>query len=1016
MRIFDHTLRKHIPILVLALLVSAVGAFIFIGMPRSLFPEVNYPRVEVSVNLGYAPLQTMEWGVTSNLERTLRGVPGVRMVKSSTSRGLSMIAVYLYENQDVNVAVQLVNAKISETRSLLPASAQITVRPITAAAFPGAEYTFISKTKNGQELHDFVEYQLKPLVLGVPGVFDVKTAGGELPELSVQLDPTKLSRRNLSIIDIDDRLRNSNIVDFLGPIDRSSQEVLVFGGHFVQTPSKIESIVIDSSLGIPVTIADVGHVELTNAWKTKDVALNGVEGAFLDVYYQMGIDQKTASRSIADAVQKAVDATNGAYTFKSWDLNDFTDTATNAVLIDLAVGMFIIGLVTLLFLRSFRYSLVALLTMPLAAAFTFVSMRYLGLSINLMTLGGLTAAIGLVVDNVVIVTEMYHHKRMLNPAASTVSLLQETLATVARPMIYGTLTISLVFAPIGLLSGISGMFFAPMAIVAATALGISVLLALFIAPGLLLLLTKSKKAFASTEDKFASGFMSWLYQGFLHLGLRRPRLISLTLLILPLFGLASLWWAKTGFLPEWDEGDLVIDFRSVKPISLATTVEKIKPLENYLNGFPEVDFFVRKIGTGLGNYDKPYYYGEIVVKLKKDRKRTVFELRNSISGEASKLMPGFELDLFQILPDRIHDLSGSGKPIVLYLSGGDEAALAAAAATYKTALEKIQGLDSIRIEEPGNTEEAIYEINEAQSRAVELNPTAINTNARFGLFSLDSSSVQIGIQNVPIRLSMENKFKTQKLEDLPIYTTRGGLRRLGQIGKIDYVQSRVQATHVDGRPVMTLSAEIAGRDLGSVVADIKAMLAKNQISGIHVDLAGDYLTQQQSFKELMFAFLAGLTLIFLISLFFSESLRVAACVTACALIPPAVGLTGLVLLQIPLDVSSFSGLISVTGIAVSNSLMAISAISAASVSATSKANFRFEALVFGMKSRLRPILMTNLAAMAGFAPIAIGLATGDEILRPFSVAVIIGLFGALAATLMVMPLLYGAFCRQQPAI
>lgn len=1006
MKFFKESLNRSIAILVVGFFIAILGLKSLTSMPRSLFPELNYPRVLVEVNMGYAPLQVMEWSITSVLEKELRAVPGVRLVKSSSSRGLSSIDVFLNEKEEITLAIQRVNAKIAEARSLIPQSAQISVRPITAAAFPAGEYCFTSTEKNTRDLRTFVEYTIKPLIMVIPGIFDAKVYGGDLPELSVELDPKKLALHNLNVADINDRLKNSNGVDFLGPLETSESQVLAFGGKFVRTPSEIENIVVDSSLGRSVRIADIGDVKLTNEWKTKDSSLNGTECVGLDVFYQSRIDQKKTAMQVASTIQNVI-AKNPSETFRSWDLNDFTDSATNAVLLDLGVGMLIIAIVTLLFLRNLKYSLIALITMPVAACFTFVLMSLMGLSINLMTLGGLTAAIGLVVDNTVIVLEMYHHRKSKEQGKKKFNLLLQTLTAVAKPMIFGTATIALVFTPISYLSGVSGMFFAPMAHVHSAALVVSILLALLIVPGLILLIDRKNISQEKHEADFEEGRFAGFYGKILGWGLQRSKIGTMFFLLIPLLGLLALPLAQTGFLPEWDEGDIVIDFRAVVPIGLSTTVAKIKPVEEYLKKeVPEIDFFIRKVGTGLGSYTKVPYDGEIVVKLKKDRSRSVFEIKDEISQKVEKLAEGLEFDLFQILPDRLNDLSGSAKPIVLYLHGEDEMKMEAASKKIKELISEVKGIDSVRIEEPERSLELLFDMDERRTRALDLNPTTINESARFGIFSLDSSIVQIGPQSVPIRLRAKEN-KGQNLKDVSIFSTKGGLQKMGNLGKIEVVKARIESAHIDGSPVMTITAELAGRDLGSVIKDIQKVLQDNPQDGIYPELAGDFEMQQKSFKELIFAFLTGIALIFVTSLFFSNRLRVAIPLTLCSIVPPITGLLGCVIFRVPLDVSSFSGLISVTGIAVANSFMALSAIEQFPEYVRDFKNAVYQ----GMLSRLRPILMTNLAAMAGFVPIAIGLAQGDEILRPFSIAIIAGLIGAIYTTLILMPSFYFHFAK-----
>lgn len=1003
--LFKAILDKKTPLLFLSLFVAIIGVKVFLHMPRGLFPEVNYPRVVVDVNMGFTPLPIMEWGVTTVLEKELRAVPGVRIVKSSTSRGLSTIQVFLRENEDVTLATQRVNAKIAEIRSLIPANAIISIRPITASTFTAAEYCFSSSKMSAQELRTFVEYTLKPLVLVQPGIFNAKVLGGTLPEYQIKLDPKKMAYYNLTVLDIDDRVKNSNSVDFIGPVDQKGKEILAFGGKLAHNTNDLGNLVVSSNLGNPVLLKDISGIKLGDAWKYKDLSLNGNECVALDVFYQSGIDQSITSKAVKTTIAQEVSKLNGKIVYRSWDLNDFTDTATNAVIIDLAIGMVIIALVTFLFLGSVKYSVFALVVMPLAATFTFLAMSWLGLSINLMTLGGLTAAIGLVVDNTVIVLELYHHKRQTEPDKSVIQILGEVLSTVFRPMLFGTFTIALVFTPIGLLSGISGMFFEPMAHVHGSALMISLILAIVVVPAFILIFDKGKVR--HSEGLIKESAVNRPYAFILDKLLGSPKRNGILIFSFFLLGLIAFPFAKTGFLPEWDEGDMVIDFRANDPLSLKSTVAGLKPLEGYLKTIPEIDFFIRKTGTSLGSFDKSPYLGEIVLKLKKDRKKSVFELREEISNHAQKYVPDFDLDFFQILPDRLNDLSGSGKPVVIFLRGEDDDELTRAAELFVEKLTKVEGLDSVRIDESPKTEEIVYSVNEDLSRAVEMNPSGIVQNARLALFSLDSSAIQSGPQSIPIRLTLKNddKNSAEGIENLPLYTLRGGLKHLNSVGHVKTQLSKVESTHIDGNPVKIVTAELAGRDLGAVITDVKKVLSENEVAGVSYQLAGEYQNQQESFHELIIAFVTGLALIFLTSLFYSNRFSTALGLTGCSLIPPIVGLVGLVLSGTPLDVSSFSGLISVTGIAVANSFMAIAAIEAHPEWST---NFNM-AVREGMKSRVRPILMTNLAAMAGFIPIAMGLAEGDEILRPFSIAIIVGLFGAMFTTLYMMPICYSVF-------
>ena len=1006
-RLANFVLAYATPLLFSGILIAALGAKTFVSMPRGIFPEVDFPRVLVEINTGFAPLEVLEWATTSVVERELRTVPGVRIVRSSTSRGTSAINVFLNEGEDVNLALNRVNAKLAEVRTALPPNAQIRVRPITASAFTGAEYCFVAEKLNELELRRFVEYTIRPRILVIPGVFNALTIGGDLPEFRVEIDSAKLAFHNLTLADIDDRIRNSNVMDFIGPLRYEDQEILGFAGRLAQSSGDIGNLVIHSSIGTPVRLSEIASVSSGNAWKFKDLSLNGKSCVALDIFYQQGINQSVTSARIQSTVAEVISGTKGGVSFLHWDLNEFTERANFAVILDLVIGMAIIGLITFFFLRNWRFSLIALLSMPFSACLTFLVMRHSGMTLNLMTLGGLTAAIGLVVDNTVIILEMFHRIREENPAEPARLVLQEVLLKIGKPMIWGTIAIALVFTPIGLLSGLAGQFFEPMAKVHGISLALSLVTAIFIIPGLLQFVAQKNVPVHPVHAHEQES----RYRRVLALLLRRPYRYVLISLLIPALALIILPFSQSGFLPVWDEGDMVIDYRAKTSLGLSGTVGKIRPLEEKLRAIPEIDFFIRKAGTSLGTLNKAPYMGEIVVKLREKRKKSVFTLMEEIQKIAEEAAPDFEYDFFQILPDRLNDLTGTNKPITIYLRGKNRDDLDKAALRYHALLKDLPGLDSVRIEEPPRAKELNFVIDQSSARAFELNPSVLIQNARAGIFSVDSSAVQVGNEVIPVRLQFKRaEIQSAKtLGQRSLNTMRGGLTHLKNLGKIKIEDGRVESMHIDGIAVAGITAQLDSKfDLGTTIAKLKQTIAAHQEPGIDVELGGDFAVQQKSFAELLTAFALGIFIILITSLFCLNNVRLALIITLVALIPPATGIIGLFVGRIPLDVSAFSGLISVTGVAVANMYMAITSIKDISVAVTDSS----DRIIAGMHSRVRPILMTNLAAMAGFIPIAIGLATGDEMLKPFSIAIICGLCGSILTTLFILPIVLVAFARQ----
>lgn len=444
-------------------------------------------------------------------------------------------------------------------------------------------------------------------------------------------------------------------------------------------------------------------------------------------------------------------------------------------------------------------------------------MKALNMTLNLMTLGGLIAAIDLVVDNTVIVLEMYNRLQFEKPHLTPKEVLFNALSLTISPMIWGTTAIALVFTPIGMLSGLAGMFFEPMATVHGMALGLSFVLAIFFLPGLILLFF-SDKTYLHTIHHTQRPNLN-LYSKILYFLLKNSVRNSLVFILIPLFGFISLRYVKTGFLPTWDEGDIVIDYRAEKPFGLRTTIQKIKPLEEYLKTIPEIEFFIRKTGTSLGALNKAPYMGEFIIKLKKERTKSVFQIIEEIQTATKNLNLVMDFDYFQILPDRLNDLTGSAKPIVLYLRSKDPLQLENATEKYKALLEEIPELDSVRIEEPPKVEEFHFQIDESKARLIDLNPSSVIQNARLGVFTVDSTNVQLGPESIPIRLSLPQEIKksVESFSSLPIYTLRGGFSSLGELGKVELKKNRVESNHLEGNQVSVITAQLKSGDLGSAV-------------------------------------------------------------------------------------------------------------------------------------------------------------------------------------------------------
>jgi CzcA family heavy metal efflux pump len=986
-----------------ALVVAVVASiYMYFDLPKDVFPKGDFPRFQIIADIGFASLDETEINVTRPIEEAVKTVPDVTEVRSVTERGTSTIDVYLKWGTDLDQAFQYIQSKISQVRGSLPSNINIDVVRMTTSAYPMSEYGIWSDSFDQKALYTIVRYSVVPKLIGIDGVYGLNVIGGEEPEIWIKFDPQKLIKYNLDTTAIGIVIDNANKVSFIGNVIKDKNSFFATGGDKLLDIKKIGEVVVASRMGQPVYLKDIAKIEDFHAEIRRVVSVNGHKGLFIDVQKQQNADGLKVSKRLDEKMAEIEKEFKGRLHITKWDLSDFVSSSIRGILFDIFIGIVIILLIVYYIMNRFRYSLPIILVLPVVIIFEFPVLKILGLTVNIMTLGGLAAAIGIIADNAIVVTENYIR---FKAGGKTKDPLSSSLAYIVPITIWATLVSIIVFVPLNILSGVSGLFFKPLAVTLATTIIISLIMAIFAIPVFIKYFIENYKGkISEAKERFFLGLIRKSYLKILSIALRFKGVVVGISILLIVFGIIAFWGLPNGFLPEWDEGDIVFDYIAPGGRSIYSTDEIVGRVEEIIKKTPDVRMYIRKTGTHLGTPIAPSNVGEIVILLDKNRKHSTFQIMDKLRDEVSKAIPELDTDFHQMLPDRIGDLTGSSKPIVVNIIGNDLSKLRNTAEEVRDRLKKIKGLNGVLIDMPPSQKEIKVSANQENVSLLGVSMSDVFRHSHLALYGEVVSNLQRGLQTIPIRQFYDGDYRNNmdNITNIPIYTQNGGILPLGKLATFALVDQNPEIHHKNGSIVVNVNAEISGRPLGDVVKDIKGSLLTVKSDNFTTELTGNYKSQQKSFTELLIVLFVSVVLILALLLFIFESYKTAIAVFLGTVCSATFVIFGLLITRTEFDVSSFTGMITVMGIVVNNGILVIDFVE----------RFRRDGknLTDSIKEagnlRFRPVLITNLAAMAGFFPMALNIGHGGEVLRPFSIAMISGLIGSMFFSLLVMPVFY----------
>jgi len=1002
-------------VVVIVALLCVAGIYAAWQLPIAVFPQTDFPRIVIIVDNGEAPASQTLASVTRPIEEAMNGIPGIARIKSKTARGSSEINLYFSWNGNIIQELQLVQARLSQLVSSLPPSAEIrNVERLTFAVFPVTGYSLTSDKRDAASLKDLATYIVRPQLARLPGVAIVGVAGGKTREFHVTIDPEKLTAHNVSAQQVVDAVKGSNVIVSPGLIEENHQLELALVNGQAKRPDELNNIVVATVNNAPVRVSDVATVAGGVEPEYTIVTADGHPAALVNINRQP--DANTVA--VVDAVKTALTAMRGqipkdvrvaAYYDQSLLVRESIKSVRDSII----VGLILSVVILYVFLRNWGTTFVAILVIPVTVLVTFLAMWLARLSFDLMTLGGVAAAIGLVIDDAIVVVEnIYTH---MSRGQSRREAVQSAVSEITVPIIGSTITPVVVFLPLTLLTGVTGVFFRSLALTMSVALLTSLVLALSFTPVLAERFVRAKDD-EVIDDESHGRFLGAIirrYESVLRIAIDNKWAVILTIGIVLVGSYVLYHSLGSEFLPEFDESAFVLDYLAPAGSSLAETDRMLKDVEEMILKTPEIESYSRRTGLEMGLFVTEPNTGDFAVKLKPGHKRSTQEVIADLREQIKEAEPSLDIEFVGILPDVIGDLQGNPEPIEVKLFSEDATALHAAADEVETAIKKVPGvvdtLNGVVISGPAVT----FNIDPLRASQFGVNANEIANTITTAMTGDAASSILQQDRLIKVRVIFPADVRTSldKVKAIQVRSSSGQLFRLDQVADIEYDKGQAEIERENLRQMVAVTGRLEGSDLGSAIRRIQTELAKDVKlpPGMTVEYGGLYQEQQSSFRELALALVLAVLLVFITLLIEFRSFAHPISIATGAVLALSGVLLALFITGSTLNVVSLMGMIMIVGIVAKNGILMLDAVE----EHLAEGEPLREALLRSGRRRFRPVLMTSLAAMLGMFPLALAIGAGAELLQPLAIAVIGGLTVALALSLIVTPTVYAMLRKDQ---
>lgn len=1013
-----------------ALVLTFAGIYAFFQVPIAVFPETNFPRVVIGVDNGVMPVEQMQVTITKPIEDAVNSVPGLTVVRSTTSRGSADISLFFDWSVNMFQTLELVNAAISQVQQSLPVTAKITTNRLTFASFPILGYSLTSDTIPQTELWELATYVLKPPLNRVPGVSTVVIQGGRVPEFHVVPNLARLQTSGVTMLDLTNAIQTSNIIDSPGLYNEDHQLVLGLVGAQAHDIEGIRQLTVKTTAGgAPVRVGDLATVEPSTMPAYTAVFANGKPAVLLNISRQPRSNTVAVADGVAAEIQQLqTKLPKGIVLQPFYDQSQLVRESIRSVRDAILIGLVLACIVLFLFLHDLRSSLIAGLVIPVTVAVTVLFLWIFGLSFDLMTLGGLAAAIGLVIDDAIVVVENIVLHR--DSGENRVEAVRKALHEIAHPLIGSTITPVVVFLPLISVSGVTGSFFRALALTMTVALLTSLLLAMTWTPALaMVVLRDSDSAAKRSEEQAGStpdlepsepeskgllGRVLHLHRTVLEGSLNRPIWLGVACLCLVVATFFAYRGLGSNLLPEMDEGAFILDYVMPPGSSIASTNQVLAKVETILEKTKEVESTSRRTGLQMGLAAvTESNTGDFTVRLTNKRSRSIEEIMADVRSQIKARVPQLDVELSQILQDNIGDLSNAPEPIQIKLFAEDTKLLDDIGPRVADEIKKVPGVVDIEngVDNTLSGPATNFAVDPVLAARSGFNPTEVAEDATSildGLAVTDPLIANGRPYTIRVRLGDDYRKSLDTIRNTVFNSSSGRTASLGAMSNITQLPPQNEIRRENLQRLVVVTARLEGSDLGGAVKQVQARIAAMHLpSTVRVEYGGTYQEQQKSFADLLRVLLLALALVFGVLLTEFRNFAAPFAILVSSVLSIGGVVMALLITGTTFNVASFMGLIMVIGIVAKNGILLLDA----------DERFRTEgagaraAMLMAAQRRLRPILMTALAAVTGMLPLALALGSGSQMLQPLAIAVIGGVVISMALSLVVTPVIYYLLTR-----
>ncbi len=984
------------PIIVILLITLLGGIFSLSKIQSGLFPDITFPKIKIIADNGQQPVDKMMVTVTIPLENAIKKVQDLNLIRSATSRGSCEISAFLNWNTNIDLGKQRIEAQINAIKQQLPPDVNITIEKMNPSILPVMGFSLEGEGKSQIELRQIAEFTIKPFLSRVNGVSEIAVIGGKTKEYHIIFDPVKLSQLGLTPKTIADVLAQSNIIASNGYIQDYNRLYLTITNASINSKEELENTIISNSPKRTIKLKDIASIEIGELKEYIKINANGKNVPLIAVVKQ----PNSNLIEVVDSIQSQISQLNkilpkGVVLKPFYNQADFVGDSISSLKDVLWIGLLLAIIVTIIFLKSFKGSTVILITIPITLSLTITILYAFGYTFNIMTIGAIAAAIGLIIDDAIVIVEQIHRTHEENPDVKTPELVPKAIKYLFPAMVGSSLSTIVIFLPFALMSGVAGAYFKVLTDTMIITLVSSFFVTWIGLPVVYLLLsTKEHNIKSKNVDTKKYNWVSFF--------IKRPYIAIIFILILISLTLFLLPQLPSGFLPDMDEGSIVLDYSSPPGTSLGETDKMLQLVDKILNSTPEVESFSRRTGTQMGFFITEPNYGDYLIQLRKKRNKTTGEVSDEIRKQIANSLPSLRIDFGQVITDMLGDLMNSVQPIEIKIFGDDKNVLYNLASQVSNIVDSIPGtadvFDGVTIAGP----ELTFEPNISKLSQYQLTPNDFQFQMQTKIEGSVVGAILEKNRMVDIRMIEQRKnYSLIDLKNTSLFLPDGRLKPIDEFTNFKLTSGVAEIDRENLKPMVAVTARLNNRDLGSTLADIQKNIS-SKISlpqGYQIVYGGSYAEQQKAFQELIIILLLAILLVFTVILFLFKKVRIGIAIILLAILGISGSVLALFLTGTALNVGSYIGLIMIVGIIGENAIFTYLQY----IEAKHGGMKRDEAITYSISIRLRPKLMTALGAITALFPLALGIGSGAQLHQPLAIAIIGGFVFAVPLLVIVFP-------------